>query len=111
FMDAERGLRDGRTQLAVLEARLNAAQAQQMAVRGARLESLDRTRQSLGYGETLRRGYAVVRGDGAVVTSKIAAESAGMLEIEFHDGRLALGARGMRGRKVGDAPGGQGSLF
>ncbi len=32
-----------------------------------RLEALDRTRATLGYHQTLKRGYAVVRGDGAVV--------------------------------------------
>lgn len=111
FVDAERGLLDGRTRLATLEARLMAGQAQQMSARKARLEALDRTRQSLGYGETLRRGYAVVRGDGAVVTSKAAAEGAALLELEFHDGRLVLGARAPRSRKGGGTAGGQGSLF
>jgi exodeoxyribonuclease VII large subunit len=33
----------------------------------------------------------VVRGDGNVLTSKAAAEKASSLEIEFADGRLALG--------------------
>ena len=36
---------------------------------------------TLGYAETLKRGFAVVRGDGAVVTSKAAAERAAALEI------------------------------
>jgi len=57
----------------------------------ARLAALDRTHQTLGYRETLKRGYAVVRGDGDVVMTKVAAEKAGALEIEFSDGRLALG--------------------
>ncbi len=49
-------------------------------------------RQTLGYTETLKRGYAVVRGDGAVVTTTTAAAKASALEIEFADGRL-LGRR------------------
>ena len=55
-----------------------------------RLQTLDRMRQTLGYKETLKRGYAVVRGDGDVVTTKAAAAKARALEIEFSDGRLAL---------------------
>ncbi|HHB80780.1 MAG TPA: exodeoxyribonuclease VII large subunit, partial [Aliiroseovarius sp.] len=46
-----------------------------------------RMRQSLGYTETLKRGYAVVRGDGRVVTTRKAASRASTLEIEFSDGR------------------------
>jgi exodeoxyribonuclease VII large subunit len=56
----------------------------------ARLAALDRTHQTLGYTETLKRGYAVVRGDGNVVMTKAAAAEAKALEIEFTDGRLAL---------------------
>jgi exodeoxyribonuclease VII large subunit len=64
---------------------------------------------TLGYAETLRRGYAVVRGDGAVVTTKAGAEKAAALEIEFADGRLALGGKA-RARKTDGGPE-QGSLF
>jgi exodeoxyribonuclease VII large subunit len=66
-----------------------------------RLDALERMRQTLGYTETLRRGYAVVRGDGEVVTTKAAAGKAGALEIEFADGVLAVGE--------GSAPPGSGS--
>ncbi|WP_371168501.1 exodeoxyribonuclease VII large subunit [Aliiroseovarius sp. 2305UL8-7] len=55
-----------------------------------RLTALERMRQTLGYTETLKRGYAVVRGDGDVVTTQAAATQAKALEIEFADGRLAL---------------------
>jgi len=75
-----------------------------------RLEALDRTRLTLGTAETLRRGYAVVRGDGVVVTSRNAAEKAAVLEVEFHDGRMVVGGRVPR--KPGAVGGGeQGSLF
>jgi exodeoxyribonuclease VII large subunit len=55
--------------------------------------ALDRLRETLGYEQTLRRGYAVVRGDGAVVTTVAAAAAARVIEIQFADGRLPLGAR------------------
>lgn len=71
--------------------RLSDRATRQQAERMARLEGLDRLRETLGYVETLRRGYAVVRGDGAVVTGKTAAKTAKSLEIEFADGRIAVG--------------------
>ncbi|WP_439155430.1 exodeoxyribonuclease VII large subunit [Yoonia sp.] len=64
--------------------------SRQQAERLARLVALDRLRETLGYVETLRRGYAVVRGDGAVVTGLAAANAASTLEIEFADGRLPV---------------------
>ena len=54
------------------------------------------------------RGYAVLRGDGAVVTTKAAAEAATSLEVEFQDGRLGLSGRPRKGKA---GPEGQGSLF
>ncbi len=80
-----------------------------------RLAALERMRLGLGYTETLKRGYAVVRGDGRVVTDTAAARAARALEIEFADGRLALEGqgRGPRGGGVRKAkkPPEQGSLF
>lgn len=63
-------------------------------------------RQTLGYTETLRRGYAVVRGgDGDVVTTKIAAGKAGgALEIEFADGVLTVGGGGAAPSGSGTPP-------
>ena len=72
--------------------RLSDRASRQQAERLARLEALDRLRETLGYVETLKRGYAVVRGDGAVVTTKDAAANATALEIEFADGRLPVGS-------------------
>ena len=72
----------------VLLRRLSDRATRQQAERLARLAALERMRETLGYVETLKRGYAVVRGDGAVVTGKAAAEKARALEIEFADGRL-----------------------
>ena len=112
--DAARRGGEGRVKLQALSTRLEAAPVQRLADLTRRLEALDRTRTTLGYAETLTRGYAVVRGDGAVVTGKAGAEAASGLEIEFHDGRIAVG----RGVGVGAVKKpkpvvgpGQGSLF
>jgi exodeoxyribonuclease VII large subunit len=108
--DAARRTGEGRARLEGLTARLEAAPRARLVRLTDRLEALDRTRAGLGYQATLNRGYAVVRGDGAVVTSKAGAERAAALEIEFRDGRLAVGGRA--GKKArGDGDGGQGSLF
>ena len=78
---------------------------------GQRLAALDRVRETLGYEATLARGYAVVRGDDAVVTGVAAAKAAGTLEIQFADGRMAVGGQAKPTRKTRDAPPEQGSLL
>ncbi|MFP5480056.1 MAG: exodeoxyribonuclease VII large subunit, partial [Alphaproteobacteria bacterium] len=108
--EAGRKAAEGRRDLERLSERLEAAPVARFARAKDRLEALDRMRVTLGYAETLKRGYAVVRGDGAVVTTKAGAEKAAALEIEFRDGRLPVGGRA--GKKVrGDGESGQGSLF
>ncbi|MBL4928701.1 exodeoxyribonuclease VII large subunit [Fuscibacter oryzae] len=101
---------EGRAKLATLSARLDAAPAARFADLARRLDALDRTRTTLGYTETLRRGYAVIRADGHVVTTKAEAAKAHVLEIEFHDGRLTAGGAPARKAKPGDRPE-QGNLF
>ncbi len=84
-----------------------------------RLEALERLRETLGHAATLRRGYAVVRADGNLVTRLADAASAALLEIEFQDGRLpAAPAQGdapanrPRGRaRAKPAPPEQGTLL
>lgn len=75
---------------AALSARLSSVSARQQAERLARLEALDRLRETLGYRETLRRGYAVVRDGDRLVTDVAGAKAATSLEIEFADGRVDL---------------------
>ena len=113
-------LRDGatdrqkaRADLAMREQRMTLAMRTRLATQSDRLAALDRTRQTLGYVETLKRGFAVVRADDRILTSRAtAAEAAGPLEVEFHDGRLALGAAPARTKpgRTPDKPD-QGSLF
>ncbi len=108
---ADRRVLDGNRELAAKAVRLDAAAGARLKRLTDRLDALDRTRTTLGYAETLKRGYAVVRGDGHVVTSRAGAEKAASLEVEFADGRLALGARAARKTKGDEGGGGQGSLF
>ena len=97
--------------LAITTRLMTQAQTQQ-ADRQRRLDALDRLRETLGYKETLKRGYAVVRGDGEVATTKAKAKSATSLEIEFADGRLTLGAPGKpTAKKPKAAPPEQGTLL
>lgn len=109
--DAARDNARARADLDGLARRLAQAERARLDMLADRLASLDRTRATLGYTETLRRGYAVVRAGGAVVTTKASAETHSALEVEFADGRLPVltggPARPKRGRPGGD----QGSLF
>ena len=107
--DAARRQHDQRRAMAALIARLDAAPAARIAALRERLEARDRLRQTLGPRETLKRGYAIVRGDGQVITTRAQAETAMLLEIEFHDGRMTPAPRAPRKEKP--APSGQGSLF
>lgn len=93
--------------------RLSDSGARQIDGWRARMAALDRLRETLGYKATLRRGYAVVRGDGALVTTRKAARKAGALEIEFADGRLEASGRlaPSKPAKPKEPPPGQGSLF
>jgi len=92
-------------------ARLSLAARGQVDGWVSRLAALERIRQTLGYKETLNRGYAVVRGDGDVVTSMAQAKNAAALEIEFQDGRYKIGAAPARKSKTRKTPPDQGSLF
>ena len=89
------------------------ADAGQQRVNAARnkIESMDRLRLTLGYEATLARGYAVVRSDGDVVTTKRAADKAQELEIQFADGRSVVGGKAAPTRKTAPKPTDQGSLF
>lgn len=104
-----------------LEARLSEAGNRQIVAWRTQLDAQDRLRETLGYKATLARGYAVVRGAGAVVTSRVAADKAGTLEIEFADGRLSVGGTSKQATSTPRPPApkaskdktdtGQGSLF
>ncbi|MGB3316898.1 MAG: exodeoxyribonuclease VII large subunit, partial [Albidovulum sp.] len=103
-----------RADLEALTDRLFNAQRQRLDAMAERLAARDRMRQTLGYTETLKRGYAVIRAEGQVVTTKAAAEGAAALDIEFHDGTLPVltgGASKSKRQKSDPPPPDQGSLF
>ncbi|MFV0385889.1 exodeoxyribonuclease VII large subunit [Paracoccus sp. (in: a-proteobacteria)] len=81
-IDTQTGRLDGLTR------RLQMAARRDLAVRREALVRLDRMRQTLGYTETLKRGFAVVHGRGGVVTSVADGAKQPRFEIEFADGRL-----------------------
>ena len=89
--DARRDVAKGRERLQPLTDRLSAAFKRSLARREEALERLDRMRISLGYTQTLARGFAVVRDDkGHVLTSAETASKSRKLLIEFGDGELPV---------------------
>ena len=95
-------------------ARMTKAATRQTERWSDRLSGLERLRQTVGYEATLQRGYAVIRGDGEVVTTQAAAKKASQLEVQFADGRLQIGGAGAKPKpqKSASKPApDQGSLF
>ncbi|NOD45855.1 MULTISPECIES: exodeoxyribonuclease VII large subunit [unclassified Ruegeria] len=108
----QREIDQQRQSLARLNDRMNTAQTTRLERLQQRLEATDRLRETLSYKATLERGYAVVRADGDVITTKAQAAKHAALEIEFADGILSTGATAKPTPKKPkpDAPD-QGSLF
>ena len=104
-------LRTQNQRLQTATARLAPRAQSQVAALRAKLDALDRMRLSLGYEETLKRGYAVVWGDDAVVTSHKDLKSAETVEIEFADGRKPVTPTAQKKPKQKTPPPDQGSLF
>ncbi len=99
LQSAQRGLRPATLAVDVARSGDRLAQiVQRLATRArgdqdarvAKLAALDRMHETLGYKETLKRGYAVVRGDGAVVTTTAGVRAAKSIEIEFADGDIKI---------------------
>ena len=106
-----RVLRAERQRLAPVAARLTPMVMQARFGRLAdQVAALERLRITLGYEATLGRGYAVVRGDGQVVTTLAMARAAIALDIQFADGHLSLAPRAPRKTPRGTPPE-QGSLL
>ena len=85
----QRDIERHRAKLDQLATRFANVARQGVSSRRDRLAALDRLRVTLGYEQTLERGYAVVRdGAGEVLTRKAQADSASALAIQFADGTL-----------------------
>ena len=74
-----------------LAERMNTAQLTRLDRMRQQLVSTDRLRETLSYKATLQRGYAVVRADDQVLTTKEQAARHDTLHIEFADGFLTTG--------------------
>ena len=109
--DHQRKIGENRERLGQVWARLGPAFQRALGAKSDRLAALDRMRRSLGYEETLGRGYAVVWADEALVTTAEAARKAGDLEIQFKDGRVRPGAAPKPAARPKAKPPEQGSLF
>ena len=108
-----RRLSEAQVNLPSLHRRLVAGLRNAVSAQRQRLVAADRLRTTLGYKETLRRGFAVVRAGEDVVTSRASALGQAALEIEFSDGRLGVksAANAPTARKPKKPTAGQGSLF
>ncbi|WP_147125510.1 exodeoxyribonuclease VII large subunit [Shimia ponticola] len=93
-----------------LSRRLASVARQGVSDQRARLDALDRLRETLSYKATLDRGYAVIHADGKVATRKTDADGAKAIEIEFADGKLSIGSAPSK-RAAKPKPPEQGSLF
>jgi exodeoxyribonuclease VII large subunit len=112
----QREIQRARAPLDTLAGRAEAAIRLRLARAGDRLDALDRMRLTLGYRETLARGFAILRDpDGAPVTSAATARVLPRFTVELGDGDFdatPLSASGRR--KAAEKPAKkpeQGSLF
>ncbi|TMV09536.1 exodeoxyribonuclease VII large subunit [Ruegeria sediminis] len=96
-----------------LSDRLNAAQINRIDRLRKQVDATERLRISLGYESTLERGFAVVRAEGRIVTSKEEASRHASLEIQFADGRMTTGSTAAKppAKKDKPEPPDQGTLF
>lgn len=103
-----------RQTLSTLGNRMAAAQTTRLDRLQQRLEATDRLRETLSYKATLDRGYAVIRAEGDVVTTKTQAAGHSAFEIEFADGAVTVSTSTPpkpAAKKPKPAPPDQGSLF
>ncbi|MEM6934740.1 MAG: exodeoxyribonuclease VII large subunit, partial [Pseudomonadota bacterium] len=78
--------------------------------------ALGRTLRTLDHNDILKRGFAILRSSGDVVTTVASVRPGGVLEIELKDGQIAATAGGQPAKPVKTkgakpSPEGQGSLF
>ncbi|MCL4134163.1 UNVERIFIED_CONTAM: hypothetical protein GTU68_052734, partial [Idotea baltica] len=91
--------------------RLSIAATTRTARLQSQVDGMDRLLATLGYESTLKRGYAVVRADDQVVTTREVAATSTSLEIQFSDGRLTVANGPSRKTAKPSEKPDQGSLF
>ena len=106
-----RDIAQGHKDLAQLARRLRDATDVALLKSKQQLDGLERLRETLGYKATLHRGYAVVRAQNTVIISHQAAKAVSGLEIEFADGRFAVGEPRAKPARAHSKSSDQGSLF
>ena len=106
-----RDIAQGHKDLTQLARRLRDATDAGLLKSKQQLDGLERLRETLGYKATLHRGYAVVRAQDTVITSRKAAKAASGLEIEFADGCFAVGEPRAKPARAHSKSSDQGSLF
>lgn len=102
-------LKQGQQALGHLGERLAPAAERRMADAAAQLDSVGRLLETLSYKATLERGYAVVRGDDAIVTRAEQVTAGQELEIEFADGRVPVASGAGGEPSTGDGSSGDSS--
>ncbi|MEX0327260.1 MAG: exodeoxyribonuclease VII large subunit [Ruegeria sp.] len=101
-----------RQTIAALTDRMHKAQVSRLDRLRQKIDATDRLRETLSYKATLDRGYAVIRAEGDVITTKAEASKHPALDIEFADGTLSTGAPAKPAAKKPKPPTpDQGSLF
>ncbi|KIC44656.1 exodeoxyribonuclease VII large subunit [Ruegeria sp. ANG-S4] len=101
-----------RQTIAALTDRMHKAQVSRLDRLRQKVDATDRLRETLSYKATLDRGYAVIRAEGDVITTKAEASKHPALDIEFADGTLSTGAPAKPAAKKPKPPTpDQGSLF
>ncbi|WP_207100687.1 exodeoxyribonuclease VII large subunit [Paracoccus shandongensis] len=80
--------------LADLTRRLDQAVQRAIRNRDQAMQRVDRLRLSLGYKETLKRGFVVVHGPDGVITTGQAARQIPQMDLEFADGRVTARPEG-----------------
>ncbi|MGY6632586.1 MAG: exodeoxyribonuclease VII large subunit [Alkalilacustris sp.] len=93
-----RRLAEDRRRLSLRAGQIDTAVGAGLGRLADRLAALDRLRQSLDHTATLRRGFVLVRAGERVVTDAAGATAAPALDLEFHDGRVAVRPAGPRPR-------------
>ncbi|WP_081816465.1 exodeoxyribonuclease VII large subunit [Fodinicurvata fenggangensis] len=102
-------LKQGQQALGHLSERLAPAAERRAADAAAQLDSVGRLLETLSYKATLERGYAVVRGDDAIVTRAEQVTVGQELEIEFADGRVPVASGAGGESPAGNGPSGASS--